>query len=127
MKMKMKSKSKYVDGFVLPVPKKKMKAYERMAKLASKVWMEHGALEYVECIADDVKKGKVTSFPQSVKLKAGEVVVFAWIGYKSRAHRDRVLSKVMSDPRLSESMTEDTMPFDGMRMFWGGFKPFVKA
>jgi uncharacterized protein YbaA (DUF1428 family) len=125
MKMKSKSKSKYVDGFVLPVPKKKLKEYERMAKLASKVWMDHGALEYVECIADDVKKGKVTSFPQSVKLKAGEVVVFAWIGYKSRAHRDRVMGKVMSDPRLTGSM--DTMPFDGMRMFWGGFKPFVKA
>jgi uncharacterized protein YbaA (DUF1428 family) len=121
----MKKNGRYVDGFVLPVPKKNMKAYEKMAKLAAKVWKEHGALEYIECVADDVKKGKTTSFPQSVKLKAGEVVVFSWIVYKSRAQRDRTLAKVMKDPRLASSMNEDTMPFDGMRMFWGGFKPFV--
>ncbi len=116
---------KYVDGFVLPVPRKNLKKYEKMAKLAGKVWREHGALEYVECIADDVKKGKVTSFPQSVKLKAGEVVIFSWATYKSRAHRDRVLKKVMNDPRLAPMMNEDDMAFDGMRMFWGGFKQFI--
>lgn len=116
--------ARYVDGFVLPVPKKSLKAYEKLAKLAGKVWREHGALEYVECVADDVKKGKVTSFPQSVKLKAGEVVVFSYVVYKSRAHRDQVMKKVFSDPRLMATMNEK-MPFDGMRMFWGGFKPFV--
>lgn len=115
----------YVDGFVLPVPKKKLKDYRRLAATSGKVWREHGALEYIECVADDVKKGKVTSFPQSVKLKAGEVVVFAWVVYKSRAHRDRVLKKVMKDPRLAEMMQGEDMPFDGMRMFWGGFKPIV--
>ena len=114
----------YVDGFVLPVPRKNLKAYKKMASLAAKVWKEHGALEYVECVADDVKKGKVTSFPQSVKLKSREVVVFAWIAYKSRAHRNAVLKKCMKDPRLE--MTFESMPFDGMRMFWGGFKPIVK-
>jgi uncharacterized protein YbaA (DUF1428 family) len=115
--------SRYVDGFVLPVPKKNLKAYRRMAMVAAKVWRDHGALEYIECVADDVKKGKVTSFPQSVKLKAGETVVFAYIVYKSRAHRDRVLSKAMKDPRMMATMND--MPFDGMRMFWGGFKPIV--
>mgnify|MGYP001605626218 CR=1 FL=1 len=118
----MKKTSKYVDGFVLPVPRKNLKAYLKMAKLGAKVWLDHGALEYVECMGDDVKKGKVTSFPQSVKLKAGEVVFFSWITYKSRAHRDRVMAKVMQDPRMSSF---ENMPFDGMRMFWGGFKPLV--
>ncbi len=115
----------YVDGFVLPIPKKKLGEYKKMAKLAAKVWLDHGAIEYHECMADDVKPGKVTSFPQSVKLKAGEVVFFSWITYKSRTHRDRVLKKVMSDPRLKCSM--ENMPFDGKRMFWGGFKPVVSA
>ena len=91
---------RYVDGFVVPVPKKKVAAYRRMARKAGKVWREHGALEYIECVADDVKPGKHTSFPQSVKLKPGETVVFAYIVYKSRAHRDRVNAKVMKDPRL---------------------------
>ena len=104
----------YVDGFVLPVPKKNLDAYRRMARLASKVWRDHGALEYVECVADDVKPGKVTSFPQSVKLKKNETVVFAYIVYKTRKHRDKVLAKVMADPRLKGSMED--MPFDGMRM-----------
>lgn len=117
--------SKYVDGFVLPIPRKNLKAYKKMALLAAKVWKDHGALEYYECIGDDVKKGKITSFPQSVKLKKGEVVFFSWIVYKSRAHRDSVLKKVMSDSRLEAMMDEDKMPFDGMRMFWGGFKTFV--
>lgn len=122
----MKKNYQYVDGFVLPIPRKKLAAYKKMAKLAAKVWLDHGAIDYVECIADDVKPGKVTSFPQSVKLKKGEVVFFSWITYKSRSDRDRVLKKVMSDPRLADSMNPDTMPFDGMRMFWGGFKPVVK-
>lgn len=117
--------ARYVDGFVLPVPRKNLKAYQKMARLAAKVWRDHGALEYIECVADDVKKGKVTSFPQSVKLKAGETVVFAWIVYKSRAHRDRVNAKVMKDPRLASMMNPQAMPFDAMRMFWGGFKTFV--
>ena len=116
---------KYVDGFVVPVPKNKLPAYRRMAKTAGKVWMEHGALEYVECVADDVKPGKHTSFPQSVKLKTGEVVVFSYIVYKSRAQRDRIMAKVMKDPRLAAMMDPKSMPFDGKRMFWGGFKGMV--
>ncbi len=115
----------YIDGFVVPVPKKKLKAYKDLAKLAGKVWIEHGALEYIECVADDVKKGKVTSFPQSVKLKSNETVFFSWIVYKSRAHRDRVMAKVMKDPRMAKTDPKD-WPFDGMRMIFGGFKPFVQ-
>jgi uncharacterized protein YbaA (DUF1428 family) len=117
----------YVDGFVLPVPKKNVAAYRRIAQKAGKVWREHGALEYIECVADDVKPGKHTSFPQSVKLKSGETVVFAYIVYKSRAHRDRVNAKVMKDPRLANMMDPKAMPFDGKRMFWGGFKVVVNA
>jgi len=116
---------KYVDGFVVPVPKKNLKAYRTMAKLFGKVCREHGALKYNECIADDVKPGKVTSFPQSVKLKKGETVIFAWAEYKSRTHRNQVTKKVMKDPRLAKMMDPKKMPFDGMRMFWGGFKGFV--
>jgi uncharacterized protein YbaA (DUF1428 family) len=116
---------KYVDGFVVPVPKKKLDAYKRLARKAGKIWKEHGALEYVECVADDVKPGKLTSFPQSVKLKRSEVVVFSWIVYKSRAERDRVLDKVMNDPRLAGMMDPAAMPFDAKRMFWGGFKEIV--
>ena len=115
----------YVDGFVVPVPKKNLAAYKKMSLLGKKVWLEHGALQYVECVADDVKPGKVTSFPQSVKLKAGELVVFSYIVYKSRAQRDRINAKVMKDPRLAEMMDPKAMPFDGKRMFWGGFKVFV--
>ena len=115
----------YVDGFVVPVPKKKLAAYRRMARKAGKVWREHGALEYVECVADDVKPGKLTSFPQAVKLKPGEAVWFSWIVYKSRQQRDRTLAKVMKDPRLAKMMNPKTMPFDGKRMFWGGFKVMV--
>ena len=115
----------YVDGFVLPVPIVQLDAYKKMARLASRVWREHGALEYRECIADDVKPGKTTSFPQAVKLKEGETVVFSWIVYKSRAHRDRVNAKVMKDPRLAPMMDPKTMPFDGKRMFWGGFKVMI--
>jgi len=117
--------ARYVDGFVVPVPKAKLAAYKKMARLGSKVWREHGALEYVECIADDVKPGKVTSFPQSVKLKKGEIVVFAWIVYKSRKDRDRILEKVMNDKRMAGYDPKD-MPFDGKRMFFGGFEVMVK-
>lgn len=115
----------YVVGFVVPVPKKNLAAYRRMARKSGKIWMEHGALEYKECIADDVKKGKLTSFPRSVKLKAGETVVFSWIIYKSRADRDRIDKKVMKDPRLADMMDPESMPFDSKRMFWGGFKVAV--
>jgi len=115
----------YVDGFVMPVPKKNVAAYRRMARKAGKVWREHGALEYRECIADDVKPGKVTSFPQSVKLKPNEVVWFSWIVYKSRRHRDAVNAKVMKDPRLASMMDPKDMPFDGKRMIYGGFKVSV--
>jgi uncharacterized protein YbaA (DUF1428 family) len=115
----------YVDGFVLPVPKKNIKEYTRIAKIAGKVWKEYGALDYHECIADDVKPGKSTSFPQSVKLKKGEVVVFSWITYKSRKQRDKILKKVMKDERIKDQMDPKNVPFDGKRMFWGGFKSFV--
>jgi uncharacterized protein YbaA (DUF1428 family) len=118
---------RYVDGFVVPVPKKKVAAYRRMAQKAGKVWREHGAIEYFECVADDVQPGKHTSFPQSVKLKPGETVVFAYIVYKSRAHRDRVNAKVMKDPRLKSMMDPKALPFDGKRMFWGGFKVMVEG
>ncbi len=117
----------YVDGFIVPVPKKNVDDYRRIARKAGKVWREHGALDYQECIADDVKVGKWTSFPRSVKLKAGETVVFSWITYKSRAHRDRVNAKVMKDPRLAKMMDPAAMPFDGKRMIYGGFKSFVSA
>ena len=115
----------YVDGFVVPVPKKNLKAYRAMSRKAGRVWRDHGALEYRECVADDVKPGKWTSFPQSVKLKGNETVVFAYIGYKSRAHRDKVLKKVFSDKRLAKMMDPKKMPFDAKRMIFGGFKTFV--
>ena len=115
----------YVDGYVVPVKKTKLDAYRRLARRAGKVWLSHGALEVVECVGDDVKPGKHTSFPQAVKLKDDEVVVFSWIRYRSRAHRDKVMKKVMADPRLGP-MNPESMPFDGKRMFWGGFKPIVQ-
>jgi len=115
----------YVDGFVLPVPQENLQAYRRIAQKAGKIWREHGALEYRECVADDVKAGKLTSFPQSVKLKPGEIVVFSWIVFKSREHRDRVNAKVMEDPRLAKMMDPKSMPFDTKRMVYGGFKVFV--
>jgi uncharacterized protein YbaA (DUF1428 family) len=116
----------YVDGFVVPLPRKNLKAYRQMALKAAKVWREHGALEVTECLADDVKKGKWTSFPQAVKLKRGEVVVFSYIVYKSRKDRDRVLAKVMKDKRLADMMDPAGMPFDGKRMVYGGFKTIVE-
>jgi len=115
----------YVDSFVIPVPKKNLKTYRRMSRTMGKVWRDHGATEYIACVADDVKPGKVTSFPQSVKLKTGEVVAIGWIVYKSRAQRDRVNATAMKDPRLAAIMNPKSMPFDGMRMFMGGFKPIT--
>ena len=115
----------YVDGFIVPVPKKKVEAYKKMARLASKVWMDHGALEYREAQADDVKPGKWTSFPQSVKLKKDEVVFFSWIVYSSRKSRDSIMKKVMTDKRLASMMDPKKMPFDGKRMIWGGFKVVI--
>ena len=116
----------YVDGFVVPVPKKNLATYRRMALKSGKIWKEHGALEYMECVGDDVKPGKLTSFPQSIKLKPGETVVFSWIVYKSRAHRDRVVKKVMSDKRLASMMDPKSLPFDGKRMIYGGFKVLIE-
>jgi uncharacterized protein YbaA (DUF1428 family) len=118
---------RYVDGFVLPVPKKNLDAYRRMAQKAGEIWREYGALEFRECVAEDVKVGKLTSFPQSVKRKPGETVVFSWIVFKSRADRDRINAKVMKDPRLAEMMEGKDMPFDGKRMIYGGFEMLVEA
>lgn len=115
----------YVDGFVVPVPKKRLAAYRRMARKAGKVWREHGALQFRECVGDDVKPGKLTSFPQAVKLKPGETVMFSWIVYKTKADRNRINAKVMKDKRLARMMDPKTMPFDAKRMFWGGFRVMV--
>ena len=115
----------YVDAVVVPVPKKKLAAYRALARRSGKVWREHGALEYLECVADDVKPGKVTSFPQAVKLKKGEAVWFSYAVYRNRKHRDQVMKKVMSDKRLAEYMDPKKLPFDGKRMFWGGFQVAV--
>lgn len=117
----------YVDGFIVPVPKKKIDAYRSMARKASKVWRDHGALEFRENVADDVKAGRWTSFPRSVKLKRTETVVFSYIVYKSRKDRDRVLAKVMKDKRLAKMMNPKAMPFDARRMIYGGFKTMVEA
>ena len=117
----------YVDGFVVPVPKRKLNAYRRMAQKAGKVWRDHGALEFRECVADDVKPGKRTSFPRSVKLKGSETVWFSYIVYKSRQHRDRVMAKVMKDKRLAPMMDLKALPFDSKRMIFGGFKVLVDA
>ena len=117
----------YVDGFVAPVPKKKMAEYLRLSRASAKVWRELGAQAYVDCVADDVSVGKWTSFPRSVKLKKGEVVMFAYVVYKSRKQRDRINAKAMRDPRLAEFMDPKAMPFDGKRLIWGGFKTVVSA
>jgi uncharacterized protein YbaA (DUF1428 family) len=117
--------ARYVDGFVLPVPKRNLDAYRRQARKAGKIWREHGALEYRECVAEDVRAGKITSFPQSVKRKRDETVVFSWIVFKSRAHRDRVNAKVMKDPRLADMMDPKAMPFDSERMIYGGFNVVI--
>lgn len=114
----------YVDGFLVAVPKDKLDEYKKLSRKAGKIWMEHGALSFVECAADDVQEGKLTSFPRAVKLKDDETVVFSWIVYRSRRERDAINKKVMSDPRLK--MDPSSMPFDGKRMVWGGFKPIVE-
>ena len=115
----------YVDGFVVAVPKDKIDAYKQMATRCGEIWREHGALEFRECIAEDVKPGKLTSFPQSVDLQDGETVMFSWIVYASREDRDIVNEKVMSDPRMEEMMKPENMPFDGKRMIYGGFEMLV--
>ncbi len=115
----------YVDGFVLPLPKKNIETYREIASKCGAIWREYGALEYRECIAEDVKPGKLTSFPQSVNLEDGETVIFSWIVYESRAHRDEVNEKVMKDPRMAEFMNSASMPFDGKRMIYGGFEMVV--
>ena len=115
----------YVDGFVVPVPKRRVAEYRRMAVRAGKVWREHGALDYKECLADGLKWGKRTSFPRSVKQKKGETVFFSWIVYRSRAQRDRIMAKVMKDKRLEDMMTSKDLPFDMKRMIVGGFKVMV--
>ena len=116
----------YVDGFVVPIPKKKLRAYRAMAALGAKVWKEHGAVEYRECIGEDMRSMGMT-FPKMAKLKAGETVAFSWIVYKSRSHRDKVIAKVMKDPRLAEMMSGKEMPFDMKRMAYGGFQVIVDA
>jgi uncharacterized protein YbaA (DUF1428 family) len=118
---------RYVDGFLLPVPKKNLPAYRRIAQKAGKVWREHGALEYIECVGDDLDVKQVVPFPRRISLKPGETVVFSWIVFKSRAHRDRVNAKVMKDPRLAQTMDATAMPFDMKRMVYGGFKVLVDA
>jgi uncharacterized protein YbaA (DUF1428 family) len=120
-----KKATEYVDGYVVAVPKTRVEAYREMAQKAAKIFIEHGALEVRECVADDVKKGKLTSFPQSVMLKRNEVVVFSWVVYKSRIERDKVVKKVMNDPRLETIM--DTKNFDGPRVIYGGFTTIVSA
>lgn len=117
----------YIDGFVLPVPKKNLQAYFRMAKKAGKIWREHGALEYRECVGDDLNVKMGLPFPRLAKLKVGETVVFSWIAYKSRVHRNRVNAKVMKDPHINDLCDENSMPFDMKRMSYGGFKMMVSA
>ena len=115
----------YVDGFILPLPKKNVEAYREIASKSGAIWREHGALQFRECIADDIKPGKLTSFPQSVNLEADETVIFSWIVYESRAHRDEVNDKVMKDPRMADMMNPASMPFDGKLMIYGGFEVLV--
>lgn len=114
----------YVDGFVVPVPKDKLDAYKELARKASEVWMEHGALSYVECVADDVPYGELTSFPRAVQATDDEIVIFSWVTYEDRASRDAVMAKVMADERLKADMA--SMPFDGKRMIFGGFQAFLE-
>lgn len=125
--MKTKTKANYVDGFVLPVPTKKIDAYRRMAQKASKIFRELGALEYRECVGDDLNVKMAMPFTKGIKSKPGETVVFAWVVYKSRAHRDSVNKKIMKDPRLANMCDPKDMPFDCNRMLYGGFKTIVQA
>ena len=117
----------YVDGFIVAVPRKNIAAYRKMSTKCGKIWREYGALDYREWVADDVKVGKLTSFPRAVKLKPSETVVFSWITYKSRAQRDKINAKVMTDPRLKGMMDMTSAPFDGKRMIYGGFESLVKV
>ena len=117
----------YVDGFIIPLPKKNLDAYREMAKRSAAIWRELGALEFRECLADDVKPGKLTSFPQSVNLEDGETVVFSWIVFESRARRDEINEQVMRDPRIADLMDPAKLPFDGKRMVYGGFEMFIDA
>lgn len=117
--------ARYVDGFVIPVPKRNVEAYRRMAQKAGKVWIEHGALEFRECVGDDLKIKGMAPFTRAARAKSGETVFFSWIVYKSRAHRDRVNAKVMKDPRITDMIGGKTMPFDAKRMVYGGFKVLV--
>lgn len=119
--------AEYVDGFVLPLPKRNVRAYQRLAQKASKIWKEHGALQYRECVGEDLNMKMPMTYPRQLKLKPGETVVFAWIVYKSRAHRDRVNAKVMKDPRILNMCDPKAMPFDVKRMLYGGFSTIVKA
>jgi uncharacterized protein YbaA (DUF1428 family) len=115
----------YVDGYVLPVPKKNLRAYRRLAQQAAKLWREHGALDYKECVGDDLTTKMGVPFPKHAKAKAGETVIFAYIAFKSRSHRDRVNAKVMKDPRIHNMCDPKNMPFDCKRMVYGGFKVLV--
>jgi uncharacterized protein YbaA (DUF1428 family) len=117
----------YVDGFVVAVPKKRLDEYKTMARKAADVWREYGALSFVETVADDVPYGELTSFPRAVMAKDDETVVFSWITYKSRAHRDEVNKKVMADPRIKDDMDPKTMPFDAKRMIMGGFETMIES
>jgi uncharacterized protein YbaA (DUF1428 family) len=117
----------YVDGFLLPLPKKNVKLYRRIAQQAGKIWRKHGALEFRECVGDDLKTKMGMPFPRTVKLKPSETVVFSWIVFKSRTHRDSVNKKVMKDPRMAKMMEKEPMPFDVKRMAYGGFKVLVDA
>ncbi len=119
--------ARYVDGFLLPVPKKNLRAYRSMSQEAGRVWRKHGALEYIECVGDDLKMRKVAPFPRAARARRGETVVFSWIVYTSRAHRDSVNKKVMKDPRIMKMMEGKAIPFDPKRMAYGGFKVIVDA
>lgn len=118
--------SKYVDSFIVPVPKDKLDEYQKLAELSAKVWREHGALDYFECMADDAPVGELTSFPKSVNLKKDEIVIISCITYRDREHRDEVNKLCMEDERLSFMSDMETLPFDAKRMIWGGFKSFIE-
>ncbi len=119
--------SAYVDGFVIPIPRNKLAAYQRIAAKAAVVWREHGALDYKECAGEDLQAKFALPFPKGIRAKRGETVVFSWIAFKSRAHRDRVNAKVMKDPRIAAMCGTEGMPFDCGRMLYGGFKVIVSS
>jgi len=119
--------SQYVDGFVLPVPRKNIAAYRRMAAKAAKIWREFGAVDYKECVGDDLNNKMALPFPKGIRTKAGETVVFSWIVYKSKAQRDRINARIMKDPRIAGMCDEKNMPFDCRRMLYGGFKVMVSG